>query len=87
MKRGKWQAACAVLAALLLLPAGCGDANPQPVPQVTTVLNTSAPCAACDRKIAKVTKENTFTYKGVLYVVCNEKCADEIRDWIDTLDE
>ncbi len=76
-----------LLLALSLATAGCNQGNAQPTPRVTTVIGTSAPCAACDKKIAKVTEQNTFTYKGVQYVVCNKTCADEIRKLIDFHDE
>ena len=75
------------LLAFACLLAGCSRANPAPEVKVTSVIGRSAPCAACEKKIPNVTDKNTYTYQGVQYVVCNKQCAEDVRQWIDSLDE
>ena len=90
LRRPPWPFPISPLWAMLLLAlicSGCGRGNVQPLPAVTTAVGTKSPCANCEKTIENVTEENLFTYKGVQYVVCDKKCAQAIREWIDMLDE
>ncbi len=75
-----WQ----LLVASFLLPVltGCTDSG-YPDVKATTFIGRSAPCAQCDRTIPNVTEKNLMTFQGVVYPVCNEECAEELKRWLE----
>ncbi len=83
-----WQALL-VLAAMVLVPVaqGCGRRVPYPVPKVTSSLGREAICAHCSKKIQSVREENLVVIDGVQYIVCDQGCANGVREWLRKLDE
>ena len=71
---------------LAVVPAGCGRVN-YPEPKVTTPVGRPGQCAQCEKRIASVGKEHLVEINGVQYVVCDQNCADRLREWLRQLDE
>lgn len=77
-----------VLAAALagLALAGCGKQVPYPEPEVTSPLNRPGECAHCEKKIESVGEDNLVVFDGIQYIVCDEECADGVKEWLKQLD-
>jgi hypothetical protein len=68
---------CLAILALLATASfvGWGKQAGYPTAKAVSALNQPGECAYCQRKIARVGRENLVTYDGVEYIVCDEKCA------------
>ncbi|QDV50142.1 hypothetical protein Enr17x_21800 [Gimesia fumaroli] len=58
---------------------GCGQAPPQKEIRVETPIGKPGVCDNCKQKIDDVTAENLMTYNAIQHVVCNKKCANELK--------
>ncbi len=68
---------------VLVLPlVGCTEGG-YPELEATTFIGRTVPCAQCDRQIEAVTEKNLMTFQGVVYPVCDQKCADELKAWLE----
>jgi len=68
-----------LLGGLCLL--GCSDSG-YPEVKEKTFIGKSVPCAQCDKRIEKVIEQNLMTFEGIVYPVCSEKCAEELKAWL-----
>jgi hypothetical protein len=72
------------VALLTLLPAfstiGCGVKRGYPTVKPATASGRSGECAYCHKKIERVERANLVTLDGKEYIVCDEKCAESLRD-------
>lgn len=75
------------VALLLLLPAlsmaGCGTSRGEPTAKAVTALGRPGECAYCHKKIEKVEKQNLVTFDAVEFIVCDENCAEHLRNLPD----
>lgn len=72
----------AVVSGMGVLP-GCNcQASPYPQVRVTTPLGKQGECSFCKKKFDPVEKDNMVTIQGVRYILCNEKCAAGMEEWI-----
>ena len=68
---------CLTIASFSL--AGCGGQSPYPEAAVRSPLGREGVCFACQEKIASVSPANLVTVGAVQFVVCDEKCADQVK--------
>jgi len=50
--------------------------------KVTSPLGRPGVCAHCNQAIANVTENNLVTVDGIEYIVCDKKCATELKKWL-----
>lgn len=79
--------ALVMVAVLLAALAGCGDRPAYPEAKVTTPLGKPSVCAHCEKRIESVSEQNLVTIDGVQYIVCDEKCADGVKEWLQQMEE
>ncbi len=77
-----WCCSFLVAACIALVSFGCGSRPPKLVPKVASPLGRPAVCAHCNARIETVTKANLITVDGIEYVVCDQKCAEELKAWL-----
>jgi hypothetical protein len=74
-------------ALLILVPAlsmtGCGSQRGYPAVKPVTALGNPGECAFCHKKIDRVEKNNLVTFDAVEFIVCDEKCAEALRNLPD----
>ena len=70
----------AVLALLATFSAiGCGSKRGYPTAKPATALGRPGECAYCHKRIDRVERKNLVTFDGIEYIVCDEKCAEDLR--------
>ncbi|GEM_PF-2871196 len=69
-----------VLFASSLVMSGCGQGPPQKEIRVETPVGRPGSCENCEQKIPNVVSENLMTFNAIQHVVCNEKCANELKE-------
>lgn len=69
-----------VLLIVSLFLIGCEQKAPQKEIRVQTPVGKSGQCDNCDTNIANVTEDNLMTYQAIQYIVCSDKCADELKE-------
>jgi hypothetical protein len=82
MKGRRQRLICVAL--LVLLPAlsavGCGSKRGYPTAKGVTAVGRPGECAFCHKKIDRVEQANLVTLDAVEYIVCDEKCAEALRN-------
>lgn len=68
--------------AIGILPGCGGQAKPYPEAKVTTQIGKSGECAFCKKKIDDIKKNNLATIQGIRYILCDEKCAAGMKEWV-----
>lgn len=63
----------------ILFMNGCGQGTPQKEIRVTSPVGKIGICDNCKQKIASVSPENLITHNAIQYLVCNEKCTNELK--------
>ncbi len=69
-------------AMLAFLLSGCGEHAPALEAKVSSPVGRPGVCVQCNKKIDDVSEENLVTVEGVEYIVCDEKCAADLKKWI-----
>lgn len=59
---------------------GCGQTPPQKEIPVKTHLNKPGICENCQKNITTVTAENLMTHSAIQYVICDQKCTQELQE-------
>ena len=65
-----------------LLLSGCQESAPYPQARVTTPVGRPGICSHCGKKIGKVEEKQLITVNGIQYIVCDEKCAADLKKWV-----
>lgn len=76
---------CLIVAAVLaigVLPGCSGQAKPYPEAKVTTLVGKPGKCAFCKKEIENVEQNHLVTIKSTRYILCNEKCAAGMEEWV-----
>ncbi len=75
-----WAVALLFAASLLV---GCGEQPPDmDTTTVSSPVGRPGVCAQCDKKIENVTESHLITVRGNQYIVCDEKCAGDLKEWL-----
>jgi hypothetical protein len=62
---------------------GCGEGAPQlDTSQVTNPEGRLGVCESCQKAIDEVTEKNFLIVRGNRYIVCDEKCGADLKDWL-----
>lgn len=72
---------CSVL--LMLLLVGCSESVPEiDTSRVTNPIGKKWECDHCGKVIAKVGEEHLVTVRGNQYIICDNKCEADLKDWL-----
>ncbi len=71
---------CIMLGMML---SGCGESVPQmDTSKVNDPLGKAGVCERCQEKIEEVTEEHLVIVRGNQYIICDEKCEADLKDWL-----
>ncbi len=68
---------------LICFVPGCGDSVPHiDTSNVYDPLQKPGTCEICKKPIDEVADENCLIVRGNRYIVCDEKCAEDMKEWL-----
>ncbi|MBL4883122.1 MAG: TRASH domain-containing protein [Planctomycetaceae bacterium] len=74
---------CSFSILFVLLVVGCSESTPEmDTSTVISPIGKKWECDHCKKEIANVGEEHLVTVRGNQYVICDEKCEADLKDWL-----